>query len=112
MLDEEWWGPLVLELLCDGDPWLQSGSYVGLCWELGSRPPGGGLPSACLRSSSSPNCARASASVVTFGARNPDCTVIMVGPTARGKPGLLRGPEVSPGLFLVVPGAGWSVLVL
>ena len=34
MLDEELWGPLVLELWCDDDPWLQSGSCVGLCWEL------------------------------------------------------------------------------
>ena len=41
MLDEEWWGPLVLELWCDGVPWLQSESYVGLCWKLGSRPPVG-----------------------------------------------------------------------
>ena len=79
---------------------------------LGGHPPRGELPSACMRSSSSLNYEEASVGVVTFGARSLDCTMILVGPMERGKPGLIRDPGASPGLFLTVPGAGWSGTVL
>ena len=74
--------------------------------------PGGGLPSACLPSSSSLDRGKASISIVTFGARSLGSTMTLVGPMVRGKPGLMRGPWVWPGLYLTVPGAGWSELVL
>ena len=76
-LDEEWWGPLVLELWCDGVPWLKSESCVGLCREVRRRPPEGGLPSACMRRSSSPSRGKASVGVVPFGARSLDCTMML-----------------------------------
>ena len=122
-LDEEWWTILVLDLLFGGVSWLRDESYVGLCWEVRRRPPGGGLPSASLRCFSNPNHGEASVDLVKFGVWNLDCTMIWVGPMATGRSGLMGGPEASPDrpegpdttlsdLFLIMSRAGWPMLVL
>ena len=89
-LDEGWWGPLVLELWCDGIPWLGSELCARLCRDIRRRPPRGELPSACMRCFPGPSHEKASAGIVVFCARL-DLSMVLVGLRARAPPGLMRG---------------------
>ena len=87
------------------------------------RPPEGVLPSAPLCWFSGHNPEKASAELVKYCVWSLGCAVVLVGPMATGRPGLMGGPEDSPDriegpyptlsdLFLIMAGAGWSEVVL